>query len=400
MTPPTPRLAFVGTDHQLHVMEPGAAPPQQVTWPKALDAVGRWGGTSAADGASWPCWSPDGRWLACFEVDGPGGGAAVGVVEVDGVEERIVHQFDGRMPIHLQWSPRGDCLAVLMQHTEALELWLCPVEGGGARLLATGSPLFFHWTPDGGRLLLHVGDGDDGPPRLELRDAVGAADDQVFRVPPGSFCTPMVAGRGPTQRVVYAIRRGLQTQLVSCDLHGEGLLGLALVDGLAALVVDPTGTMVAYSSAPAADGSPYQGVSVVEVLGGSPRRLVDAPVLAFFWTPDGQRLVWCQWRAGRNRLAWFSRGLGPDELPVKLAEFWPTRDQLFQLHFFEQFASSHPMVSPCSQWLVWAGHEGEVGGPRDEDVSSRTPRVRRVRVDGSMSAPEVVAPGSYAVFRA
>ena len=75
-----PRLSVVGHDNQLHVVRADGTGRSQVTWPKQLDASARWGGVSAEDMASWPCWSPDGRWLACFQVgaDGMGAGVACG----------------------------------------------------------------------------------------------------------------------------------------------------------------------------------------------------------------------------------------------------------------------------------------------------------------------------------
>lgn len=393
------RLALVGADHQLYVAQPGGAAPVQVSWPKALDGLGRWGGASAADEASWPCWSPDGRWLACFQVrtHGPSAGTTVAAVETDGVEERILHRFTDRVPIHLQWSPIGGTVAVLMQHTESLELWICQLDGRPARLIAAGSPLFFHWTLDGAALVLHVGDGDDEPSRIELRHLDEDLDDRVFRVAPGSFCTPLVAGQGVGARVVYAIRRGPRTQLVSGGLDGEGLLGLDVVDGLAAVVLDAQGTRVAYSSAPApgANGIPYQGIRVVDINGGEPRQLVEGPVLAFHWCPTGRRMVWCQWGAERNRLAWFVVD-ADGGAPRRLAHFWPTRDQLFQLHFFEQFARSHPAISPSGEWLVWAGHEDSPEGKGE--VSHRAPLCRVLRLDDPEAVPQVVGPGSYAVF--
>lgn len=390
-----PRLSVVGHDNQLHVVRADGTGRSQVTWPKQLDASARWGGVSAEDMASWPCWSPDGRWLACFQVGADGMGAGVAIVEAEGVEERLLHEFTDRLPIHLQWSPDGQLIAVLLQHAEALELWLCSVADGGARLVAEGSPLFFSWTPDAQSLLLHVGDGDGEASRVELRDAVGDGDDLVYRVPPGSFCTPMVAGSGPDPRVVYVVHSGNQSQVVSCNLQGKGLLGLALLPGLAALVCDPSGQHVAVSSAGSADGTPYDGISVVSVWGGEVRRLVNTPVLAFQWTPDGKRIVWCQWGPKRNRLCWYMRAIDGSEGPRRLVDFWPTRSQLFQLHFFEQFARSHPLVSADSKWLVWSGYND---APKGEDGGGA--EVRVLRLDEPDPQPIALGPGSYAVFEA
>lgn len=315
----------------------------------------------------------------------------VAVVEVDGVREHRLPPLPERLPIHCQWSPDGQRIAVLVQFEELLELWVAEVgeQAGPLRLVADGSPLFFGWAVGGERLVLHIGDSGVGTARLEVRDVVGDADDVVFRIPPSNFCVPFTVGANASERVLYVIQRDQSSQLVSADLEGEDVLGLGVINGLVALVPSDGRDCVAYAAAPDADGSPYMGVECVGTDGfGSPTSWIDGPVLAFFWRPKHQRPLWVKHERDRRHVRWFmERAEGG---PVEVGRCLPTRDTFFHLHFFEQFVRSHPLASNDGRWIVWASHDAE--------VDERGPTVFLTDLDADAPSARPVCPGSYAVF--
>jgi Tol biopolymer transport system component len=376
---PAPRVAYVGGDRQLRVAAVDGAAPRQVSW---STRGGPWG--QGADAAAWPAWSPDGRWLACFQslADGDEPAVELVVVQVDGVEERVLHELRGRLPIHLHWSPDGGRVAALVQRDADLELWSCPLDGE-PRLIELGVPLFYAWMPQGDSLLVHVGDGGAHPGRVLLRPA-GPGEDVPFRVPPGAFCTPFPMG----PRVLYVIDRGEASQLVSCDASGEDLLGIGVLDGLMAFVPSPGGDRVAYASAPGGEGSAYEGVMLATPESGAVERVIEGPVIAFFWTPDGRRLLWATRADAPGRLSWWIWEGAPGGR--HLADFTPCREMMFQLHFFEQFAASHALISPDSAWLTWAG-----AGAEGEDEESY---VYVVSLDSAEPRPWALGPGRMGAF--
>jgi len=390
------RFAYVGANAQVHVRavgQDGPGPSQQVSWTTSLSAMTGWGGGPGGVEATWPCWAPGQARVACFVASSAetGTGTQIALSEVDGVHEHRLPVLDGRMAIHLQWSPDARKVAVLVQHDELLEVWVSDATDPSAqpRLVAEGSPLFFAWWGDGRGLVLHVGDGSDGPARLELRDVDGDGDDVVFRIPPGSFCAPLTVPSPTGERVVYVIPRADGSQLVSADLEGEDVLGLVILPGLVAAVAEPGGDRIACAGAPDADGSPYEGVWVVPADGRAPpRQVVTGPLTAFFWRPGHDAIIYACWDTGRRQLHWRMAAFG--EEPVDIAVFRPTRDTYFHLHFFEQFVASHPLVSPCGRWLVWAGHV--------EDEDEPDPFVHLADLSVSPPAVQRVERGSYAVF--
>ncbi len=390
------RLAYVGRDGQLHVLTvhpDGHTESRQITWSLQVSTESRWGVGVGGTTTMWPCWSPRGGRIACFvdQVDSDNTPRTrVAVLEVDGVHEHRLAPLPDRMPIHLQWSPDGSRLGVLVQFEEQLELWVADTESrsGELRLVTEGSPLFFAWARGGDNVVLHVGDPGDSEARLEVRDIVGDDDDIVFRIPPGNFCVPFVHSASDEERVLYVIQRHHDSQVVSARLDGEDVLGLGVSRGLLALVPTPDGSAVAFAAAPDADGSPYERVQVVPTNGfGAPTDLIESPVLAFFWRPQHAEPCWAALDRDRRHVLWFA---GHPDGPTQLARTLPTRDQYFHLHFFEQFACSHSLVSSDGRWMAWASHE-----PEDDETG---PTVYLTDLNASNPIPVPICPGSYAVF--
>ncbi len=382
-------LAYVGDDEQLHVVGPGAATTRPVTFPVAAGRL--WGG--GAPGAStWPVWSPDQRWLACFQSEGPAGETPtqVAVSAVDGVEERVLLRLERTLPVHLQWSPDGQHLALLVQFEDVLQLWTCPLAGGRPRLIDEGAPLFFGWRGGGAQLFVHTGSPTGGPGRLGLRAVGPTGEDDPMDDVPGSFTSPHAAGRW----LFYARSSAGGSELVA----REGPRGEARVlmesEGLLAFLPDATGSQVAVSAG-AASGERFDGLHVIDVMTGQARKVASGPLVAFTWRPTGG-LVLCRPAGGRGGLRWTRLDLGEgDAFPVerRLALMRPTRDQLFQLRFFEQFMLSHPPISPDGAQLVWASYPTDPTDPRAGE-----PTVYVAALEEGGSAAQALGAGSYAVF--
>ena len=299
-------LAYVGDDEQLHVVGPGLDAARPVTFPVAAGRL--WGG--GAQGAStWPVWSPDRRWLACFQSEGPAGETPtqVAVSAVDGVEERVLLRLEGTLPVHLQWSPDGQHLALLVQHEDVLQLWTCPLGGGAGRLIDEGAPLFFGWIGGGARLFVHSGGATGGPGRLSLRAVGGTGEDDPLDDLPGAFTSPHAAGRW----LFYARSSPGGSELVAREGARGDARALMESDRLLAFLPDPTGEQVAVSAGAAA-GDLYDGLQVIEVATGRTRRVATGALVAFTWRPNGG-LVLCRPGGGRGGLRWSTLQLGHGE---------------------------------------------------------------------------------------
>ena len=385
------RIAYVGADKQLHLVSPSGAEHRQLTYGEGPGAQAPWGIPAARDYATWPCWSPDGQWLACFQIHTPVEGEAseawLSVVEVDGVEVQRLSALGGGYPIYAQWNADSRKVAVLYQMEDQLELGICQLNAlGRHHLVEQGVPLFFNWAPDGRRLLVHSG-VSRGETRLMMRAIEGNEPDEVYPDAPGSFCTPIIVG----DHSVYVARSSGADTLRAADLKGEGGRALAELEGLVAVVPDPTGKRVAFTAAPQNSNEPYDGVWITTLDGQEQRRVYEEGCVAFFWSGCGRRLL----VAGRGPRAGFHWDLVDLETGETrfISAFYPSDDQRFFLHFFEQFAGSHAQISPDGRYLVYAAHPDSRA-----DTTDNSSKVFLVDLDAAEAAPEEIAFGQFAVF--
>jgi hypothetical protein len=344
---------------------------------------------------SWPTWSPDGQWIAGFAVEGSdeaSGPVRVVTLAIDGVRQVEWAHIPNVSPIYLQWHPSGEAMGVLTQQGSELVLSLLRKDKlGQLRTLEQGVPLFFNWTPRGERVLIHVGAKDDPSGRLMLRDPLGDGEDVIFERTPGSFCAPVF----PADRTVVALRHEEGgSEVVACAPDGSEAEVLLVRRGLLAMVPAPGGAAsIAVACAPRGEGTPYQGIELLDVGTGAQRTLTTADCLAFFWAPTGDALVYAVVDADANCLFWYRVDIAGGD-PVPLGSFWPTRDILFYLHFFDQYGQSHSLISADGRYMVFAGYPA---GGGQADLSS-PPRIYVKDIRNPERPPEQVGRGSFAVF--
>ena len=161
-----------------------------------------------------------------------------------------------------------------------------------------------------------------------------------------------------------------------------------------ALLPAPNGApLLAVACAPKGESTPYRGIDLVHLDTGETRALTSGDCLAFFWAPTGEYLLYAVVDSDANCLLWHKVDVETGT-NVALGSFWPTRDMLFFLHFFDQYAGSHSLVSPDGRWLAYAGYPA---GGGQADLSS-PPQIFLKDVTDPTRPPERVARGSFAVF--
>lgn len=396
---PKSPIAFVGIDRQLHVLQADTGTQRQVTWSRVVGGLAGSSGAATPDGRSWPTWSPDGRWLACFRQAGAPGEAPTEViaVEVDGVEERVLLELDGEVPIYAQWSSDGSSLAVLSQADEELQLWICTLDGATPRVVEHGVPLFFSWVPQKDAMVVHSGGGAGRSGRIMLRAVGPEGEDVVFPTGPGTFCAPLMVAGDPPRVAFVSAAPGERSHVITANVDGGRPRHVATLRGLLAVVPDKEGRQLAIGSAMEGESTPYDGVWLGDAEGGPLHQVSTHPCMAFFWCRGGRRLVYASLDREAGCARWTRMDLGSpdpsDSVEVELTPFWPTRDQLFLLHFFEQYAPSHAMVDPTGRWLVYASHPD----PASDDPDTR-PRILLIDLDQPDPEPQPIAFGRFAAF--
>ena len=359
------RIAYVTDDGNIATINPDGSDPRRLTRSEAR--VGGAGHVLAqvSDNQTfyaWPTWSPDGARLAASRVDSRGDSALLALEIIDsssGVSKQVYENEPGTIlvaqgaPHYIHWSPDSRNLAFLATTGRHLTLFLAPSqEDSSPTPIALGSPTYYSWARNAGSLLirrqsdlLHLPGpqvGSEMPSPVAL-DFAGSG----FRV-------PALSHDGRTTYYVHS--QDGSNALYAAELDSEARPRyLADVGGLAAFTLSPTGEELAVADTDQPDSGQYDRLFLVGTGGGPPRMLADEPIVAFFWSPDGLKLIYVVFDQDRRTFAWklADRDGG---LPVVVAEFLPSADLLTALTFFDQYALSHSIWSPNSRHIVFTGN--------------------------------------------
>ena len=339
------RLAVLDADGQLVTMDPDGS--DEIV----LDEVEP--GTSQV---RQPTWSPDGRSVAWVHVEVSEAGALSASIATAGEDgTRPSTSRTTVVPFYLSWDPTSSRIAYLGAPSDTfIELGVLEAAGrNSGTSLDAGQPVFFSWGPEGDQLLVHI--GAERLDRLALDGSTSAVGDR-----PGTFSVPVWTADGKTF-VYSSVDEGGQ-RLVARNVNADRGRPLVAYEGLIAFVVSPDGERVAFQVIQPGRILP---LSVIDVDGGETVEIVDAPIASFFWSPDGERLLY----------------LDPDPLPDDTglwfrwgvwdgtSSFVTPRFALSQLisveylQFFEQYAQSMRLWSPDSRAFAYPGtsEDGQEG---------------------------------------
>jgi hypothetical protein len=307
------------------------------------------------------------------------------VCDLDGVVDHVSATRADHAPVYLAWSADGRFIATLSQREDDLELASYLADDLSYQAtLATGSPLFFTWADD--RVAAYVGQDDGAVGEMLMLDPMGVAHARGLDATPRNFCAPVWRNG----EVIYVADIRGRLQMVRASPTSGEVEQVEAVEGLVALVASPDGRHMARAMAREGDGSPYTDLALIDVASGAWTPLSSEPCLAFLWTPDGGHLVVASVDTERNLLRWYRQDL--DGHRVELAAMRPTRELAFYLRFFEQYASTHPIIDPNGQAII-------VGGELADTVSSHSdPTLWWLPLDGS--EPTALCQGVFAVFPA
>ena len=322
-------------------------------------------------GYTWPTWSPDGSRLAVSRVPGRAVRtiAALVVIEPPSREESYVHETrrGGRVDrvadqtLHyIHWSPDGTRLAFVAPERgrRFLRLYEAPsldaLEAGDPRGIVDNAPIYFVWSPDSSRMLVHQAE------RLMLVDEDGDIEDLERR----SFAYRVPAFSPDSESIAYVAQVDGEEQLVARRLDEGTEVELMRVRTEAVFAWPPSGQGgLAVTLRARSTSIEYDDLWIIDGDTGERQRLYDGSVIAFFWSPDGTKLAIVTPSSGGLRWSVLAVESGEG---TKLATFSPSPVFTTYLGFFDQFAPSHLIWSADSKAIVFAGdvlEEGSARGP-------------------------------------
>ena len=260
-----------------------------------------------------------------------------------------------------------------------------PDDPESLRPVVRRAPLYFGWSPDSSRLVIHqrdrllLYDVEDG----ETRDL--GRSDFTYRVPsfsPDGGCIAYVKQleKGPV--------------LVVRDLDSGDEVRVVAVQEEVAFLWSPLGDTLAVAIRSSPLAVFYDGVWVYSMEGGGlSRRLVQGQVMAFFWSPNGDQLAVIRTTGDFPPVEWVVASADGDDTQV-LDRFLPSRDWLTMLAFFDQYAWSHSPWSADGTHLAYAGTT--TGG--DDGIGSPSPFQVFVADVSGVASPKAIAEGVLAFW--
>jgi TolB protein len=335
-----------------------------------------------------PAWSPDAARVAWVEVAGSDSGLTSALVTGRpdaGAQTRV--DMGDNPPFYLSWSPDGGRIAALGSADRGLALRSIDVTGEEApAVLAQAQPLYFAWSPDGARLVAHLNG-----------ETVSLLSTDGSETPLGgqsaAFGAPEWMADGAA--FVYAQRLAGTQQLVLADPSGATLRDLAAFDGTITFSLSPDGERVAFIDSTEMVPTAALGPLSLASLSGAatPQVIDDGPVLAFFWSPQGDKLAYLtpgdhSQQGPRASLSptleadhlnlWLQWHVWDGERSYELAQFRPSDTFLVDyLRFFDQYARSMTPWAPDGSAFVYTGDsEDAISGVWVQPVIEGAPSVR------------------------
>lgn len=352
---PGNRLLIQGIDGNLYTTRPDGSEPIALTRDASRTRL-----------YLQPTWSPAADQIAYAQIDSSSG-ADQNTLVVDSFNGLSSQRFaTPYAPFYFHWSPDATRLAYLsnwhglQEQTIALRILdLSPEQTDRAnaiRTLAEGNPLYFAWSPDSARILAHIGNE-----RLEFRTLAGEGEPLALTA--AVFPAPQWSADG--SRLLYALSDALGQRLVLANPDGLDATELTSYRESIAFSLNAAGNQVAYIVTPRGMNTAAFGpLYVVDAAGSRTVELTTRPVIAFFWSPDGEKLAFLEVDdSGTNaQLRWM---VWDGQRKQAYASISPTRTFLQSyLAFFDQYARSMTIWSPDSSAFAYAANAPSNGGPR------------------------------------
>ncbi len=303
LAPSSGRVAYIGTDGNVHIAFPTGKVINITTDGQA--------GPHPAVTYTTPEWSFNGKELAYARIRRATSKSGLrSEIFVTNAAGRLTHEVYATatlLPFYLYWSPNNSSIAVLsaaVGNGSSLRFGIVDAKvdgkGGGALKanytpVGSGSPFYWAWAPNGSMVVAHT----------QERASPGAKDfiafynlasagrapraREDFRRALGAFDAPAVSPDG--RSVLVPIGNPRRSNLVLWSLRSGRKVSIATVTGRVSYSFSPNGRYVAFVDASSSSGRPT--LHVVELR--NPQAgytLKGRPVVAFWWAPNSSEIAY------------------------------------------------------------------------------------------------------------
>ena len=354
------RIAFVDRAGDLYTIRPDGTDRRKLASGEMLQQItfSPQPVQQARDFYSWPAWSPDGQRLASFRFEVSSGQPTDGLYIFDVPTSRVLHVYkeSGLRPIYAYWAPNSRQLGLLFGG-RALSLGLWPTSGGQRpQTVAHGAPLYFNWRSDGQAVLVHAGgdrESESGHSVSMLN--IESGERQLLSRSPAAFGPSSWSFDG--RWLAYSSQKKDEEKSALMIAAGDGSQpeSVAVVPDRTALAWSPVQPLLAIATTSFVGDPLFEEIRLFDVESGSMRTLIKDDFAAFFWSPDGTRILYAKRKLDRARWAWAVVELNGGK-SIEVTNFTPSRPQTLVFQYFDQYALSHHLWSPDGQFFTFSGH--------------------------------------------
>ena len=364
-------IAYVGKDGNIYTTDRNGKHIRAITQDAALNpSAGQVGRVY-----QYLTWAPDGQHLAFVRTSLSQSGQEVSLLSALSDGKKPVNNFTSQdfQPFYLSWSPNSQTIAFLGSDaaTGALGQYLVAASGGESKFISGGQPYYWDWSPDNHTMIVHIGGASSENPnaRLAFLGVDNSIPDKNLAIKPGLFDAPAWSPAGDGVALATQNDAG-NDELILAGQDGKVKQVLASLSGPVTFAWSPKGVHLAYAVYDPTGSAPIIHLVVLDSTHPDlHNQVIQGDVVAFFWSPDGQKIVYftpgsggpsassaqtvAQTSASADLVVWvYDRVSGTTK---KVATFTPT-DSFQQIFpFYSQYQRSDTIWSPDSQELVLSG---------------------------------------------
>lgn len=347
----------------------------------------------------WPTFSPDGKQIAYSSESEKPDGATYGVWVYNIKSHEATEIFESRSQrvVYVDWLDDGQHLSFLLGEPQGLSLILAEVkEGAPVRIVTTGMPLYFDWSPTAGVLAVHtVALNSDRTEQVTLMSLTPNSQhvDKVLSSGRTPFKTPCWSP--DRKHLAYIANYHAEANLLVADPDGKNARSIvSLPVGENSFIWSPDSRHIAYATAISTEEPVYHGIRVVDIGETTSKLVTKDDVSAFFYAPDGKSIAYISVPADKPYYTWNVVDAGSGKIKT-LVNFLSTPDEATAYRFFDQLAVSHTIWAPDSSAFVYAGVP-LAGDPGRSIGIAPPPSVWVVPIDGAK--PRQIEQGVLAFY--
>jgi TolB protein len=313
-----------------------------------------------------------------------------------------VHKELGLQPIYAYWAPDGQHLVFLRNREQTLSLDLWSAFGWQPpKRIADGVPFYFDWRADAKVLLFHSGQSGvdrQAPSTSSAGSSVGllnveSGTTKTVSQTPAAFGAP--SWSFDNKWLAYGDKQQAKSPvlLIVAPADGGEPQAFADVSQRLALAWSPTQSRIAVATTSFLDGSVYEELRLIDIPSGETRTVVKDPFAAYFWSPDGTRILYTRRQPGSPFGTWVVVDVTSGK-STDIIDFTPSRTLIQVFQYFDQYALSHRLWSPDSRHFAFAGR---VGSDEHPLAALQSPNVYVVEATPH-ATPQLLSDGSIAFW--